>query len=161
VGGGDRRQPLLGAGGERAELAAHGVELVQRHAGQLRVVVEPAGQRLGQGAVLGLELAAGQAGTAGSRSPAVSAASLSRTDRPSGLLATLDPLVSASSSSLLQPLRVPGARMGQVGPQPGVVAPPPDLCGGHEAGPQHAPLGQLGQPDRTQPVGVGPARAGA
>ena len=59
---------------------------------------------------------------------------------------------------LLQPLIVPGALLGQVSPQPGVVPQPPDLSGGHEAGPQHAPLGQLRQPDRIQPVGLGPAR---
>jgi hypothetical protein len=63
VGGGDRLKQLLDAGGECADLAAPGVDLVGQHAGQLRVmVVEPAGQRLGQGAVGGLELAAGQAG---------------------------------------------------------------------------------------------------
>ena len=28
----------------------------------------------------------------------------------------------------------------------------------HEAGPQHLPLGDLAQPHRVQPVGLGPAR---
>jgi hypothetical protein len=73
-------------------------------------------------------------------------------------VATVDSPVRASSSSLLQPLHVPGTFLGQVGPQPGVVAELADLGGWDERGAQHAPLVELGQPHRIQLVGLGAAR---
>ena len=88
----------------------------------------------------------------GSRSPAISASIMSRTDSVSILLATADTLISASSSSFSSRWPVPGALLDQVGPQPGVVPQLPDLRWRHERGPQHAPLGQLGQPHRIQLV---------
>ena len=59
---------------------------------------------------------------------------------------------------LLHPLLVPGAFLGQVGPQAGVVAQLADLGGWDERGAQHAPLVELGQPHRVQLVGLGAAR---
>jgi hypothetical protein len=73
-------------------------------------------------------------------------------------VATVDSLIRASSSSLLQPLHVPGAFLGQVGPQPGVVAHLADLSGWDERGAQHASLVELGQPHRIELVGLGAAR---
>jgi hypothetical protein len=73
-------------------------------------------------------------------------------------LATVESLIRASSSSLLQPLLVAGAVGGQVGTQPGVVSQSADLGGRDERGSQHAPLVQLAQPHRIQLVGLGPAR---
>jgi hypothetical protein len=73
-------------------------------------------------------------------------------------VATVESLIRASSSSLLQPLLVAGAVGGQVGTQPGVVPQPADLGRRDEQGSQHAPLVQLGQPHRIQLVGLGAAR---
>jgi hypothetical protein len=73
-------------------------------------------------------------------------------------LATTDSLIWASSSSLLHPLLLGGAHPHQVSAVAGQVPQPPDLRWWHEAGPQHLPLGDLGQPHRVQPVGLGSAR---
>ena len=59
---------------------------------------------------------------------------------------------------LLHPLLLRGAHPDQVRPVAGQVPQPPDLRGRHEAGPQHLPLGDLAQPHRVQPVGLGPPR---
>jgi hypothetical protein len=83
---------------------------------------------------------------------------MARPETPKLSVATVDSLIRASSSSLLQPLLVAGAVGGQVGTQPGVLPQPADLGGWDERGPQHAPLVQLGQPHRIQLVGLGPAR---
>jgi hypothetical protein len=42
--------------------------------------------------------------------------------------------------------------VGEIGPQPGVVAQSTDLGRGHERRPQQALLGQLGQPDGVELV---------
>jgi hypothetical protein len=83
---------------------------------------------------------------------------MARPDTPKMSLATVDSLIRASSSSLLQPLLVSGALGGQVGPQPGIVPQPADLGRRDKRGPQHAPLVELAQPDGIQPVGLGPTR---
>jgi hypothetical protein len=59
---------------------------------------------------------------------------------------------------LLQPLLVPGALLGQVSAQPGVVPQPADRGRRDERGPQHAPLVELAQPHRIELVGLGPTR---
>ena len=59
---------------------------------------------------------------------------------------------------LLQPRPVPGPVVHQVGAQPGVLPQPPDVVRRHEGRLQHAPLGQLRQPDGVLLVGLGPAR---
>jgi len=59
---------------------------------------------------------------------------------------------------LLQALPVPGPLAGRVGAQPGVIPQLADLGGRHEAGPQHPPAGQLGQPHRVQLAGHGTPR---
>ena len=89
------------AASEPLDLGDEGVDLVQQHPGQLAVmVIEPAGERLHQRGVLSFHLAAGQPGQQpGSRSPAISASIMSRTDLVSSELATLDTLISESSSS--------------------------------------------------------------
>src|SRR6266542_3745107 len=97
------------------------------------------------------------ASTLGSRWPEISASSIARPDLPMMSVATVDSLIRAFQQ-LLEPLDVPGPVPGQVDPQPGVVAQLADLGWGNKAGPQHAPLGQLGQPDRIELVGLGPAR---
>jgi hypothetical protein len=73
-------------------------------------------------------------------------------------LATTESLIWASSSSLLHPLGLGGAHPDQIGPVAGQVPQPPDRRGRHEAGPQHAPLGDLTKPHRIQLVGLGPPR---
>jgi hypothetical protein len=61
--GGDGGDLLPYPGGEVLNLAAELIDLVQQHPGQLGVmVVDPAGQGLDQGGVLGPHPAAGQAG---------------------------------------------------------------------------------------------------
>jgi hypothetical protein len=57
---GDGGQQLVDADGEGVYLSAQGVDLVEQHPGDLAmVVVEPAGQRFGQGGAFGLHPAAG------------------------------------------------------------------------------------------------------
>jgi hypothetical protein len=60
----------------------------------------------------------------GSRSPPVSASSMARPETPKMSVATVPSLIRASTRQLLQPLLVPGALLGQVGAQPGVVPQP-------------------------------------
>ena len=57
---------------------------------------------------------------------------------------------------LLQPLQAAGPLVDQVSPGPGEVPHRPDRGRRHEAGPQHAPLGQPGQPHRIQLVRLRP-----
>ena len=73
-------------------------------------------------------------------------------------LATTLSLIWASSSSLLDPLLLGGAHADQVGAVAGQVPQPADRRWRHEAGPQHLPLSDLREPDRVQPVGLGPTR---
>jgi hypothetical protein len=94
----------------------------------------------------------------GSRSPATKAASMARPETPKLSAATTDSLIWASSSSLLHPLLLGGAHPDQVDAVAGQVPQPTDRRWRHETGPQHAPLGELGQPHRIQPVGLGPPR---
>jgi hypothetical protein len=98
------------------------------------------------------------ASTLGSRSPATSAASIARPDTPKMSLATTESLIWASSSSLLDPVLLRGADRDQVAAVAGQVPQPPDLRWRHKAWPQHLPLGDLGQPHRIEPVGLGPPR---
>jgi len=81
---------------------------------------------------------------------------MARPDTPKMSLATTESLIWASSSSLLHPLLFGGPCRDQVGPVAGHVSQLPDRLWGDEAGPQHLPLGELAQPDRIQPVGLGP-----
>ena len=83
---------------------------------------------------------------------------MSRTDMVSSVLATAETLISASSSSFSSRCQYRVRSRVRSHAQPGVVAQLPDLGRRHEAGPQHAPLGQLGQPDSVQLVGLRPAR---
>jgi hypothetical protein len=101
---------------------------------------------------------ASSASTLGSRCPAISAASMARPETPMMSVATVPSLIRASSSSLLQPLHLPAALGGQVGPQPGGVPQLADLGRWDKRRPQHAPLVEPGQPHRIQLVGLGPAR---
>ena len=153
-------QEFVDPGGQGVDLAVQCVDGVQQHPGQFAVVVvEPAGQRLDQFAVPGLQPAPGQPGQ-----PArVTLPADQRLDHvpdrgqvhPRRDARHLDQRV---LQQLLQPLVVPGPFPGQVHPQPGVVPQPTDLRRRHERGPQHPPLGQLGQPDGVQLVGLRPAR---
>ncbi len=161
LGGGDPGDQFLDPGGELADLAGQGVDLVQQHPGQLGVMaVEPAGERLDQAVVLGPHPAAGQAGQHLRVTFAADQRLQHVADRPGIQLAghrrDLDQGV---FQQFLQPGVVPGALPGQVGPQPGVVPQLPDLRRGDKRGPQHAPLGELGQPHRIQLVAFGPARS--
>ena len=63
-----------------------------------------------------------------------------------------------SSSSFPRPLLLGGAGLGQVTAVAGVSAQAADRLGRYEAGSDHAPLGDLGEPDRVGPVGFRPAR---
>jgi hypothetical protein len=57
---------------------------------------------------------------------------------------------------LVHPLVFGGPGNDQVGAVAGQVPQPADRRRGHAAGPQQLPLGDLGEPDRIQPVGLGP-----
>ena len=59
---------------------------------------------------------------------------------------------------LLHSLLLRGPHRDQVGPVTGQVPQQPDLRRRDEAGPQHLPFGDLAQPHRVQPVGLGPPR---
>jgi hypothetical protein len=96
--------------------------------------------------------------TLGSRSPAISAASMARPDTPKLSLATTESLIWASTRQLLDPLLLRGPRRHQIRPIAGHVSQLPDRRWGDEAGPQQLPLGELAQPDRIQGVGLGPSR---
>ena len=112
-----------------------------------------------QDAALGPHPAACQLGQhLGSRSPAMSAASIARPETPKMSEATTDSLMWASSSSLLHPLLLGGPHPHQIGAVAGQVPQPPDRRWWHEAWPQHLALGDLAQPHRVQPVGLGPPR---
>ena len=63
-----------------------------------------------------------------------------------------------SSRSFPRPLLFGGAGLGEVAAVAGVGAQRPDRLRRHEAGADHPPLGDLGEPDRVGPVGFGPAR---
>jgi hypothetical protein len=160
LGGGDRGDQLLDPGGQLADLAGQGVDLVQQHPGQLGVmIIEPAGQRLGQAIAFGFHPAAGQPGQQ-LRVPLAGDQCLQHV--PDGLAADLAghgrDLNQRVFQQFFQPGVVPGALAGQVGAQPGIVPQLADLGRGDERGPQHAPLGELGQPHRIQLVRFGPAR---
>ena len=60
----------------------------------------------------------------------------------------------------LHPLLLGGAGLGEVTAVPGVGAQPADRLGRHEAGGDHPPLGDPGEPDRVGPVGLRPAGQG-
>jgi hypothetical protein len=94
----------------------------------------------------------------GSRSPVTSASSIARPETPKLSEATTESLIWASSSSLLDALLLGGADHDQVGAVAGQVPQPPDRRWRDEAGAQHLPLGDLGEPPRVQPVGLGPTR---
>jgi hypothetical protein len=100
---------------------------------------------------------ASSARTLGSRSPAISAASMARPETPKLSEATTERLIWASSSSLLHPLVLGGPHRHQVGAVAGQVPQPPDRRRRDEAGPQQLPLGHLAPPHRIQLVGLGPA----
>jgi hypothetical protein len=57
---------------------------------------------------------------------------------------------------LLDPVLLPRAVGDQRDPVAGQVPQPPDRQRRHETGPDHLPLGDLAQPHRVQPVGLGP-----
>jgi hypothetical protein len=59
---------------------------------------------------------------------------------------------------LLQALLLPGLLPHQSAAVTGQIPQPPDLLRVHQARAAHAPLGDLGQPHRVQPVGLGPPR---
>ena len=100
---------------------------------------------------------ASSASLRGSRSPAISAATIATADLafiPS--LATEVILTMASSSSFSSRCRHRVRSRTRSVPGPGEVPHRPDRGRRHEAGAQHAPLGQPGQPHRIQPVGLRP-----
>jgi hypothetical protein len=98
---GDIGDQLLDAGGEPADLAGQGTDLIQQHPGQFGVVVvEPAGERIDQGGLFDLHPASGQAGQGlWVTLPAINASIMSRTDTVSSLLAATETLINAYSSS--------------------------------------------------------------
>ena len=157
---GDGGQQVADAGGEPVDLRGEPVDLVEQHPGELGVVVvEPAGQRLHQGRVLDPQPALGQPG----QPTRVTLPGDQRLDHGSAG----DPedvgrhdrqLDQGVLEQLLQPLLVPGPLDGQIDPQPGVVTQLADFFRRHERGPEHAFLGQLGQPDRVELVGFRPPR---
>jgi hypothetical protein len=150
----------LDVGLHRGNVGA-GLVDTRKHRGQQEpvMVAEAAGEGLDQLAALGAHAAPRQLGQhLGSRSPASSAASMARPDTPKLSLATTLSLIWASSSSLLHPLLFGSPAGNQVGAVAGQVPQPTDRRWRHEAWPQHLPLGDLGEPHRVQPVGLGSAR---
>ena len=96
--------------------------------------------------------------TEGSRSPAISAASIARPDTPKMSLATTDSLMPASSRSFSARCFSAVRAADQVDPVPGDIPQPPDRRRGHETGPDHLPLGDLAQPHRVEFIGLRTAR---
>jgi hypothetical protein len=94
---------------------------------------------------------------AGVALPAMSTSVVARTRKVSTLEATVKILISARSSSFSSRPQY-RIRSCARSAQPGELPQPPDLRRRDEAGPQHAPLGQLGQPHRILPIGFAPAR---
>ena len=150
---------LADAGSELADPGIEESDLVQDDLGQLPMVVfEHAGQRLGQGVVLGFHPAAGQAG----QHLRVTLAADQRPDHVlrgdrgelAGHRRDLDQRV---FQQLFQPLPAAGPVLGQVRAGPGEMPQRPDLGRRHERRPQQPFLGQPGQPHRVQLVGLGPA----
>jgi hypothetical protein len=82
---------------------------------------------------------------------------MSRPEAPKMSLATTE-LDLGVLEQLLHPLLLRGPHLDEITAVPREVAQPADLWWGHEAGAQHLPLGDLGQPHRVQLVGLGPAR---
>ena len=145
---------------EGVDLGAQRVDLAQQHPRQLGVMlIEATVERGDQLRALGLHPPAGQLGQP-ARVALPGDQGLDHVPRRQrvqrrGHRRHLDQRV---LKQLLQPLPVAGAFAGQIHPQPGVVAQPPDRGRGHERRPQQALLGQLGQPDSVEFVGLGPAR---
>ena len=137
LGLGHRRQQLFDAGGERVDLGGERVDLVQQHPGEFGVVVvEAAAQRLDEGGALGLHPATGQAGEH-LRIPLPGDQCLDHgapghAHDVGGHRRQLDQGV---FEQFLQPLHLPGPVVGEIGPQPGVVAQSTDLGRGHERRP--------------------------
>jgi hypothetical protein len=134
--------------------------VVQQHPRQLGVVViEAAGQRLHQGAALAAHPPPGQLSEhLGVTLPGDQRLQHGAPGDPHDVGGHRPPLDQGVLQQLLQPLHLPAALGGQVGPQPGVVPQLADLGGWDKRRPQHAPLVEPGQPHRIQPVGLGAAR---
>src|SRR3954447_19404990 len=98
------------------------------------------------------------ASTAGSRSPAISAAMIARPVAPNGSVTTAVSLIRGVLEQLLHPLLLRGASGEQVDPVAGQIPQLPDRRRRHEARAQHLPFGDLAQPHRIEPVGLRPAR---
>jgi hypothetical protein len=166
---GDRIQPgdrgcqlaelALDAGLHGGDVGGDAVDALQHPGQQEGVVVgEPAGQRLDQPVGLRAQRAAGQAGQC--RRVALAGDQRGH-DRPPG-----DPERVADHhrqfdqgvfEQLLGPLLLRGAGDQQIHPVAGQVPQGPDLWRRHEGRAQHLPLGDLAQPHRIQPVGLGSA----
>jgi hypothetical protein len=147
---GERGDLLVDLGLQLGDVGAGLVDARQHPGQQERVVVaEVAGEGLLQLGALGAPAGPGQLRQRlGSRSPAMSAASIARPETPKMSEATTLSLIWASTRQLLHPLLLGGAHADQVGAVAGQVPQPPDLRWRHEAGAQQLPLGDLTQPDR-------------
>ena len=97
------------------------------------------------------------ASTSGSRCPAIIASSILRPDTPCRSEITDVSLICASSRSFSSRCFSRVWSRTSAAPVAGEVPQPPDRLGVHQAGPAHAPLGDLGQPHRVEFVGLRPA----
>ena len=126
------------------------------------VVGEPAGQGFAQVGGLVLELAAGQGGQGGG---VAFPGDQGVQDRPAGdaeqvgdALVLVGDLQAGVLQDFADALAVGGAVLGQGAAHPGQVPQLAHRRRGHEGRAQHPALGQFGQPDRIELVGLGPAR---
>jgi hypothetical protein len=146
-------------GGDPVDLGGRRVDALQHQLAQEAVmVVEVAGQRLLQDRDLGPHAGACQLG----ERLGVALAGDERLEQlasrhPEEVADHAGELDLGVLEELLQPLLFPGPLPDQAAPVAGQVAQLADRLGMHQARPAHAALDDLGQPDRIQPVGLGPA----
>src|SRR3954454_7830318 len=120
-------------------------------------VNRPVSASLSRAVVERIDPLASSASTAGSRSPAISAASIARPETPNRSLTTTDSLISASSSSFSTRC-FSAVRTASKSTRYRVRSRSSRIAGGGtKRGRSIALLGDLAQPHRVQPVGLGPA----
>jgi hypothetical protein len=158
--GGERGDRFFDPGGERIDLGGERVGAVEHHAQQERVVVgEVPGQRLLQDAHLGAHLLAGEVG----ERARVALPSNERSEHvppggPEDVADHTGQFHLGVFQQFLGALLLPGPLLDQGAAVAGQVPQLPLRPAGDEAGPEHAALGELAQPDRVDLVGFGPAR---
>jgi hypothetical protein len=155
---GERGDQLLDPGLDRGDVGAGLVDSGEHGAQQERVVVgEVPDKRLFQHRDLGAHPGSGQLGERlGVAFPGQQRGQHLPPGDPEDVAGDHRQLDLGVLEQLLHPVLLRGARVHQVGPVAGQVAQLPDLDRRDEAGAQHLPFGDLGQPHRVELVGLGP-----